>query len=299
MRVSIAWVLLVMTLGAHAQRQKFIRYNQLRTTASSLAEHGDFIGAGALYDSAFALIPWVAYDHVPAVLNAIHAGADPQANRLLLEAVENGLKVEQYYSPDLLGFLNSERARPFLNDWGYMQMRFLAHADTAAITELHSIGTGKKFVQDENGEVSVLADSSAIDRFVALVQLRGFPTALNVGPVSMNVRRLLADQAPDYPDGHYWRLLLPFINKEIVRGTLEPEFLCLFQDIADHDDGRPLTFGVAMQRYLDEPHILLDARSRIEAARASLGLEPIDKAIRSLETYEAKFRFAEERPVQE
>lgn len=294
MRMAIAWVFLFLSAGTFAQRPKYIRYNQLISTAGSLARSGDHTRAEVVYDSAFALIPWVALDHVPAVLNALAAGDSAHTNELLLEAVEGGLRVNEFYAPELLAYLNTAAAKPFLDDWGYMEQRFLAHADTAAIAELERIGTGRTIEHGPGGEFVVHKDSTAIDRFVELVALRGFPTALTVGPISNNVRRLLADQAPDYPDGHYWRILLPYINKEITRGALEPEFLCLFQDIADHDQGRPLTFGEGMHRFLDEPHVVLAAHARIGPARAALGLKPIDAAIEELETYPSKFVFAED-----
>lgn len=294
MRCSIAWVLLFAVLGAHAQRQKFIHYNQLRSAAASLNKRGDYAAAQVLYDSAFALIPWVALDHVPAVLNALSSGSADRANQLLLQAVENGLDVERHYSPPLLDFLNTPAAQPFLKDWGYMQQRFLLHADTATIHELKSIGTGRRIVRGDTGEVIVRLDTTVMDRFLALVRLRGFPTAMIVGPASENLPRLLAEMAPGFPDTEHWQQLLPYINKEIARGTLEPEFLCLFQDIADHDHGRPLTYGVAMRRYLAEPHVRIASRSKVNAARAGLGLEPIEKAIEELETYPAKFQFEED-----
>ena len=294
MRALITTALVLLSCCLFAQRQRYVRYNQLLTQADVMDQHGDHARALAVYDSAFALIPWVAEDHVPAVLAALSAGADDRANALLLEAVENGLEVEHYYSPALLRFLNSGQAQAFLDNWGYMQQRFLAHADTAAIAELKAIGTGKHLVREASGDTVVRTDTTAIDRFIALVKLRGFPTARTLGPISGLAQRLLADQAPDYPDGLYWRILSPYINKEIARGTLEPEFLCLFQDIADHDHGRPLTFGVAMHRYLGEPIIRLDAHERIDRARAALGLSTIERAIEQQETYKAKFVFEEE-----
>jgi hypothetical protein len=149
-------------------------------------------------------------------------------------------------------------------------------------------------VWDDQGNRTVEVDSTAIDRFIALVERVGFPTAMTVGPASIPIRRLLVDQLPGYPDAPGWQVLLPHIQWAIARGTLEPEFLCLYQDIADHDHGRPLTYGVAMRRYLDEPRILLAPRARIDAARAALGLGPIDEAIEELHTYPAKFVLAEE-----
>ena len=80
--------------NAQTPKEKFITYSLQIDRAETAAAHSEHSQAMAIYDSAFALLPFMAPDYFDAVLNALEAGRDDRANDLLIQATENGLVVE-------------------------------------------------------------------------------------------------------------------------------------------------------------------------------------------------------------
>ncbi|HEX2617055.1 MAG TPA: hypothetical protein VHL57_05890 [Flavobacteriales bacterium] len=279
MRPVLVIAFALWALAACAQREKFVRYNLLVGRAEWCSTTGDHSAALQAYDSAFALIPFMGRDHFFAAKTALQAGRDDRANAILIEGVENGLPLRQYYDSTVQAFLLSERAMPLLNTWDLMEQRYWSRADTALIRALRTIGDGNRTVEDAQGGARMERDTLAFETFVALVEQRGFPTALAVGDAIYLPQRLFREQLIDYPNDPRWRRVLPHIQRAINTGALPPDYLCPFQDLADLARGRPLTYGALFRWMRSEKAITLAPRKRLDKARAAVGLLPIAQAL--------------------
>ncbi|MGV9011488.1 MAG: hypothetical protein ACOH13_02740 [Flavobacteriales bacterium] len=295
MKQVSAFLLLLFTCiccNAQSPKDKFITYGLQKDHAATASAHGEFAQAMAIYDSAFALLPFLGYDYFDAVLNALKAGSDEHANKLLIQGTENGLVVERLYDSTMQAFLMSERCMPYLNMRDYMNARWLAHADTSMIRKVKEVGSYYFLKEENNGNVVQLTDSSAFDRLLALVKGSGWPTPLAVGSLFYRSQSLLFNQLDNYPDSPEWRQVLPYIRSAINRGTLPPDYLAPFKDMADIAAGKPMTYGAMLSYYHDDPSkwYLVD-RATLNLNRASVGLGPIeDLAFRNgLDLSQARF----------
>lgn len=297
MRAVLLAIGLVAGLCAQGQsaRDRFIRYGLLLDSAQAMDRAGAHAAAVAVFDSAFALVPFMAMDYVPAVLNALAAGRDDRANDLLIQATENGLDISRYYYPELQEFLLSERALPFLNLQEYMKQRWLDHADTAMIRRLKQVGTGQVMRVDAQGGVHMEFDSTAFDRLIELVREHGVPTAASVGDEVYAITHTCMDFAADFPDGPKWQQLLPWLRSAMDRGLVPPDLLASVQDMADQLHHRPMTYGETLPLLTnDADTVLMLDKAHVNAARRAVGLGPIDHLLQRWGINPAKVRFAGE-----
>lgn len=266
------------TAMAHAQTpgEKFVQYGLCVDRARTAAAHGAHQEAIAIYDSAFALVPFMAYDQFLAAVNAVQAGDDARANDLLISATENGLTVDGLYDPDLQIFLLSERCMPYLNMRDYMTARWLAHADTAMIRQLADIPFDV-IREDSMGGVQRSIDPAAFDALLALARQSGWPTPITVGSHFLRAQRILFELLDHYPDSPEWQQALPYIRSAMARGALPPDYLTIFQDLADLDQGKPMTYGVMLAYFRETPDkwYVVD-RARLEKNRRAVGLGPLE-----------------------
>ena len=279
---------------AQTPKEKFITYSLQVDRAKTLAAHGEYARAMDIYDTAFALVPFMGNDYFDAVLNALNAGSDERANDLLIQGTENGLSMEGRYDSTFQAFLYSDRSMPYLNMREYMEARWLAHADTVLIRKLWDVGSYYLLKEEPSGNVVQLTDSTAFDRLLALAKESGWPTALAVGNDLHRTQNLLFNQLDNYPDSPKWKQVLPYIRTAINKGGLPPDFLAPFQDMADIASGRPMTYGVMLAFYSEDPSKwhLVD-RATLNANRAAVGIGPIEDFAFRYGIDLSKARFAE------
>lgn len=279
---------------AQTTKEKFVQYGLLIDRAKTTAAHGDHGRALVIYDSAFSLVPFVGYDYFDAVLNALAAGMDDKANDLLIQATENGFKVESRYDPDLQAFMLSERCMPYLNMRDYMKARWLAHADTAAIRKRKDIGSWEVLIVDSMGSVTKGTDPEAFDRLLAFTKEYGWPTPLNVGSDFYHTQSLLLNQLDGYPDDPRWQQILPYIRSAMDRGALPPDYLAPFQDLSDVAHDRPMTYGELLPFYSNDPSkwYFVD-RETLNSNRAAIGRGSIEDLAFRLNLDLSLARFAE------
>ncbi|MBZ0207225.1 MAG: hypothetical protein K8H89_12930 [Flavobacteriales bacterium] len=289
-------VLLFGTFAANGQspKEKFIKYGLQVDRAKTAAAHGRHQQAMAIYDSAFALVPFMAYDYFDAVLNALAAGRDDKANDLLIQATENGFKVESRYDPALQEFLLSERSMPYLNMRDYMKERWLAHADTTMIRKLTKVGSWTILLEDDNGALSYSTDPAAFERLLSLARERGWPTPLNVGSAFYMTQNLLLEQLDNYPDNPRWQQVLPYIRSAMDRGALPPDYLAPFQDMENIKQGKPMAYGILLSYYREDPSkwYVVDHAS-LEKNRRSVGLGSIEDFLFRYDLDPSLMRYAE------
>jgi hypothetical protein len=291
----ILGLLAMPTSHAQTPKEKFIRYGLLLDQALTLSDAGQHENAVPVFDSAFALVPFMANDHVPAILNALAAGRDDRANDLLIQGTENGLVIARHYHQQLQEFLRSERAMPFLNLQEYMHDRWLAHADTAMIRALDEVGGGSRMVVNEQGALHMEFDSTAIDRLIGLVQVHGVPMAAAVGDRIHAITNTCMDFAGDFPDGPKWRQLLPWLRSAMDRGRVPPDLLAAVQDRADMLHHRPMTYGELISKYADAPdHFEMLGKIQVDEARKAVGLGPLDHLLQRWSVDPGRVHFSKE-----
>jgi hypothetical protein len=156
--------------NAQSQKEKFITYGLQKDRAETAAARGEHAQAMAIYDSAFATLPFLGYDYYDAVLNALEAGSDERANNLLIQGTENGLVVEGLYDSTIISFLQSERCMPYLNMRDYMKACWLSRADTAKIRKMKELGSWWVMIEDANGNLTKQKASTAYDRLWVFVK---------------------------------------------------------------------------------------------------------------------------------
>jgi hypothetical protein len=156
--------------NAQSQKEKFITYGLQKDRAETAAARGEHAQAMAIYDSAFATLPFLGYDYYDAVLNALEAGSDERANNLLIQGTENGLVVEGLYDSTIISFLQSERCMPYLNMRDYMKACWLSRADTAKIRKMKELGSWWVMIEDANGNLTKQKASTAYDRLLGLCE---------------------------------------------------------------------------------------------------------------------------------
>jgi hypothetical protein len=262
--------------NAQSQKEKFITYGLQKDRAETAAARGEHAQAMAIYDSAFATLPFLGYDYYDAVLNALEAGSDERANNLLIQGTENGLVVEGLYDSTIISFLQSERCMPYLNMRDYMKACWLSRADTAKIRKMKELGSWWVMIEDTNGNLTKQKDSTAYDRLLVFVKENGWPTTLEMGNQCYYLQYLLLNCLDNYPDNPKWQQVLPYIQGAINRGTLPPDYLAPFQDMADIAAGRPMTYGTLLDYYWDIPsNRNVVERNTLDANRRSIGLGPI------------------------
>ncbi len=228
------------------------------------------------------------------MINALAAGRDDKANNLLIQATENGFVVEGMYQPDLQAFLLSDRSMPYLNMRDYMKARWLAHADTTAIRKRKDIGSWEVLIVDSIGSVTKGTEPEAFDRLIAFAKEYGWPTPLNVGSAFYMTQNLLLEQLDNYPDNPKWQQVLPYIRSAMDRGALPPDYLAPFQDMEDIKQGVPMTYGIMLSYYREDPSkwYVVD-HATLEKNRRSVGLGPIKDFLFRYDLDPSLMRYAE------
>ena len=269
----------VFSISSSAQRDKFIRYNLLIDKARTLSAQSDYSNALQRFDSAFALIPWVSYDYLEAIDLALLLKRDEHANDLLIRGVDNGLDPGMYNDSLLKDFLHSDRSKPFLDQWWYWKQRYEQHIDTTLVHEISDIMIE---LHDKTSDEEMRAAWDRVfDKCVDLIERKGFPNQRDAATAVMPLAFLLQSMGGEYPDSPRWRKILPKINLAITEGTLDPSFLCAYQDQHDMASGKPVTYGALISSDGMDEGTKLPDRATLNDNRASVGLGPIeDLAVR-------------------
>lgn len=286
-----------LTPCAQGQRTAYIAHNRLLDSASALLSSARYADAISVYEDAFVVMPWCPAAYFEPMLASLSIGDAERANHFLSMGVQHGFMPQLFYDSLLNVHWASQASKPFRDRWYQDMLVFAAGADSSLIMVLDSM---VEVDQDHRSNIHdpILmhqVDSSNFEKLIAICTAGGFPSARVVGHGIGDVFLLLwHHRGPEYPDSPQWQRILPFIQKAMAEGDLDPSFLCMFDDFSDQDAGRPMRFGALLSYFSQYPEKLYFVpRAELNKNRASVGWGPIADFARSVGVDLNKVRFAE------
>jgi len=220
-----------------------------------------------------------------------------KANEFLSIAVRHGFVPEIFRFDSLLvGHLARGASKKFRDGRREDELVFASKADSALIKELDAMYQRDQHVRKKGSDPAAMhpVDSANFERLIEICEQRGFPRSEELGNGMGNVFSLLwHHRSPEYPDSEQWKRILPYIQAIIAAGELSPAFLCMFDDYADHEAGRPMRYGALLGYYQSVPEmIFLMDRVQLDRNRASVGWGPVSRLAEQLEMDLSTLRFA-------
>lgn len=295
---AIVLLIIAMRIGmAQAQVDKVTQASLIAEEAEYLSEMGEHARALVLFERCYELDPSRSIYPFNAIISALSLGDTTRANDLLSKGVQHGFQPEKAIGIAVLqAHLADAASFRFRSGWDRDREIFRARAETALIRELEAMAAADQGARrDGYTDETKRVDSLNFERLLTLVERRGFPTAMQVGPAVGNVWLLLwHHRAPEYPQTPHWQRMLPLIAKAINEGTLPASYLCMFDDFADFDAGRPMRYGTLLYYFHQQPDLLYFVdRETLDSNRASVGLGPIAWSAEMAGVDLGKARFAE------
>ncbi|MCI1754237.1 MAG: hypothetical protein LKM36_15655 [Flavobacteriales bacterium] len=287
--LAIAWPSMAQT-----PKERSVQHKELIVQADASSNAGDYKKAVPLYDSALALVNWDVFAYFDATLAALQAGREDKANEFLLKGVEHGFVPSVYQDSIYTAFLASDASKPFRDQQAEATKKFAAHADSATIKQLMRLATTDQ-ASREGTPSDLRNDSLNFEELITICENKDFPTAHTVGSTSGTPWLLLwHHRGAEYPDSPQWKRIIPYIEKAIDTGDLDPAFLCMFEDYSNGEKGIPMQYGVLIGYYRNFPEKLyLADRAQMNANRAKVGMGTIEDAAFISGVDLTKVRFAE------
>ncbi|MFH0893351.1 MAG: hypothetical protein V2A54_02855 [Bacteroidota bacterium] len=220
---TIVFTLLLNSLSA--QDSTYYRYNSFIKKATDYAKQDERKKALNCYDSAFMLIDFVFYDYYETFEIAIDDSDFPRANDYAINGTLKGLKLSHYNSPELTFYERSKYGIEFRRMKDSLSTVYLKSIDQSnyeAIEELNQLDMSRGAF--ESGQMK-MDDSLIFDKLIALSYKKGFPTFQKTGIGCNTAQKILWHSFHDYPASDQWKRILPLINIEIFKGTLDPNYL--------------------------------------------------------------------------
>ena len=258
-----------------AQSEHAIRYNLKLHEAGVQAARGDHPGAFALYDSAFANIPWGLWEMSEAATLAIAEGDTTQGLKFLAMLYARGGQPLITYSAELKGLLARGFVEPELSQLLAARKEWEARADSVWIQALNEMRELDQSDRD-NAEVRERNDRINLERLITLSETRGFPIPANVGSSFGIVHLLLWHHRGELGNSERVQHFISLARSAMDSGTLQPDFLCMILDFEDYEAQRPMRFGSLTSYFQRQGNIRLVGRAELNHNRASVGLESIE-----------------------
>ena len=182
------------------------------------------------YDSAFIVIDYIPYSYYDAFSLAISDSNYFRAKEYLVKGALKGLDLSAWYSPEKDLFNKSKFAKEY---WSIKDSLLKIYFKSIDIEYYNTLVDLKRIDQTkrDDGAVMLLNDSLNFDKLILLSTSKGFPTFKNTG-YGHNIAWLLLwhHRGSSYPDSPQWQQIIPLINTEILKGTVDPEFFKPFED---------------------------------------------------------------------
>lgn len=280
-----------------AQPEWKLRAWLLTEEATHLAELGQHRKALGLFQQAFELDALTRTHCYDAVSCALAVGDTAVANKLLSMGVRHGFDPHTYSgAADLQTHLQSPASQSFRNGWQHDREVFAASCDSMLIKEIEAMHDADQAARRGKGytDETRRVDSLNFEKLIALVEKSGFPNAQALGLSVGSVHLLLwHHRPPEYPNSAQWQRTLPHIRTAMAKGNLGPNYLCMFDDMADSEEGKPQRYGTLLYYYSPQPdQIFLVDRQTLNRNRASVGLGPIEWSAEAAGIDLSKVRFA-------
>lgn len=233
MKLTYLLILSFCTLTIWGQDSTYYQYNALIMEAKSYSDSTDYKNALKSYDKAFKLIDCVPFNYFDAFETAVNDSNYYRANRYLIKGTLKGLDLSLLYSKEVELFNKSQYAHAFWHLKDSLVNQHFTSIDSSFYNALDQMVQLDQAARNNNianyHENKHLVDSLNFEKLLALSIEKGFPTFEKTGIGSNKAFLLLwHHRGESYPNSEQWQRIIPLINKEIKRGTLDPNFFKMF-----------------------------------------------------------------------
>ncbi|MEI6823126.1 MAG: hypothetical protein WCL51_14440 [Bacteroidota bacterium] len=182
------------------------------------------------YDSAFNIIDYIPYTYYDAFSLAISDSNYFRAKEYLVKGALKGLDLSAWNSPEIGLFNNSKFAKEY---WIIKDSLLRIHFKSIDIEYYNALEDLKKLDQSKRGNNSEadINDSLNFDKLIILSKNKGFPTYKTTGYGHNNAWLILWHNKNKYPVSLQWQQIIPLINNEILKGTIDPDFFKKIEDM--------------------------------------------------------------------
>lgn len=186
-------------------------------------DNSHYQAAFAVFDSAFALFPYVPYHYFDAFASAVRASDFEKAYEYLVKGTLRGLDISQWYTEEIQLF----RGTVFSGRYNQAKDSLLnMHFQSIDLEYYRALEVLKQRDQaDRNDNHQMMRnDSLNFEALIGLCAEKGFPTFRNTGYGCNIAWLLLWHHRDEYPDSGQWQRVFPYIRTAIEKGELTPYF---------------------------------------------------------------------------
>lgn len=252
------------------------------------------------YDKAFRYAPNKPFDYIKAIVLWDKKGNYEQAAKLTRGLLSLGYSFESIESKVSEPCKSSEEWQKSKQLKDTISSAYQANINTALCAELDKMTyidqeirqAYMKSLKDSISRDKIQFSMELIDsiNFVNLLKLTkayGFPNYKTVGYKGVNDAWLLLwhHRGAEIEDNPLWLEIVPYIETEISKGTLDKDFLVMFIDHNEVENGRPMIYGSLYgyyrgQKEYDELQVV--DKENLNLRRKEKGMAPIELWLESL-----------------
>lgn len=293
MRAVVYPGLLILTIGC-GQRPQFVDACHQLWQAEMRITAGDTLAGLATYDSAFAMLPWRAWELCHAAELALALNDTVRAVGYVAQVRSVGRQDVLDLNAALAEWIATRNDKYTLQRLDQADSVWRQHSDSIwirALNEMYQLDQS-----DRGGGATMLRnDSINLEHLIALTEERGYPTAIKAGAASAIAHLLLWHHRGRWRTCPRVKRYAAMMQEAMVAEELEPATLCMFEDHAAVLAGEPMPYGALLtyhRDFLDEvifgPEALMDER------RKAVGLPPFRVQVEEDGIDPARIRFAQQ-----
>ncbi len=212
----------------NGQDSTYYKYNNFITKAEQNDTSGQYADAIANYDFAFNLINCIPYHYYDAFSVAIADSNFLKAKEYLIMGTLKGLDIAQWNSQEIDIFNKTCYAKEFYQFKDSLLKEHFKTIDIDYFNSLQELMKRDQKVRSCGNQQMLINDSLNFEQLIILSTQKGFPTFQKTG-YGYNIAFLILfhnsyNNGNNYPNSIQWQRIIPFINKEIKNGTIDPNF---------------------------------------------------------------------------
>ncbi len=274
----------------NAQNERSIQIRKAKIALNT----GDSTKAIAHYMNAFKFKSYTPFDHLKAISLLTKNSQYESAAKLIEEVLTMGYSFSSIENKELKGLKKTPYWSEILTKKDSLVNVYTESLDkewikllenmTYADQEIRrpymkslkdSILRGKTLFAME------LVDSINFSNLLKRTKSSGFPNYKNVGYLGVSNAWLILwhHRGTEYSTNPMWTEIKPYIEKEIKEGKLPKDFLVMFIDHNEIENGRPMIYGSLFGYYRGQPEydtLEVFEKDMLNKRRAEKGLAPIE-----------------------
>ncbi len=228
MKNILCIIFTIYSLHSFGQNHNFNKYHQYKELAHFSDSIGLFSQASAYYDTMLTFFEYHPFDYYDAFISAYNDSNIVKAKEYLIKGASKGLDISYFFGDKLNHFLSTTSGIAYLEIKDSILKEHYKIIDTISYNILDSLVT----IDQQFRNISIEMSYNDSLNFVSLIKLskeRGFPTFPTTG-YGCNKAWLLLwhHRGKEFPNSLQWQQIIPYIEKEIGNGKLDPDFLKMF-----------------------------------------------------------------------